>query len=156
MATINRPLKAAGENSARETVMQRANQLASRLYDILAVELDVMQARRVEEVNAMTEEKRLLVDQLAQLEPAIRSHLSASDATGQMLVDDEGVLEFKERIQACQARNKNNQTLALVELGHSREALALLRSLMQLEDVTLYGAAGDLSIIREKRNLGAV
>lgn len=156
MATINDPQPIAGESNAGETVIQRANRLASRLYGVLEAELVVLQTRRVEEIGAMTEEKRTLIDQLAALEPAVKSLLTGGNAGVKPLADEEEILEFKNRIQACQARNKNNQTLALMELDHSREALALLRSLMQLEDVTLYGAGGDLSVIREKRNLGAV
>jgi len=156
MTTTNDLQSTTGESHAGETVMQRANRLANRLYGVLEAELLVLQTRRVEEIGAMTEEKRTLIDQLAELEPAVKSLLTSDNTDGKTLADEEEVLAFKNRIQACQARNKNNQALALMELDHSREALALLRSLMQLEDVTLYGAGGNLSVIREKRNLGAV
>lgn len=68
--------------------------------------------------------------------------------------NEPSVIALRESLQECRELNKLNQSVASLELNATRKSLELLRSLQRMDDLPLYGAAGKISIVREKRNLG--
>lgn len=132
-----------------QSVLQEATVVVGSFIALLDEEYALMQSRDVGAMPALLVRKNAIVTKLAGFEPQLSSMFLASTLSAP-------VLELQQLISSCQQLNRRNQTIALVEVRHAHKALALLRSLMKLDDLTLYSGGGALTVAREKRSLGSV
>ncbi len=132
-----------------QSVLQEVTVVVGEFIALLDEEHALMQSRDVGAMPALLVRKNAIVTKLAGFEPQLSSMFVVSTPSVP-------VLELQQLIGSCQQLNRRNQTIALVEVRHAHKALALLRSLMNLDDLTLYGGGGALTVAREKRSLGSV
>ena len=136
-------------------VVNKAISIAQNLNVLLESEWEVMKSRDEAAVRSLAMEKQHLLVELESLGSGIQNVVNETT-----LSDKEEVSlkmskqRLREILLRCQQVNRDNQAIASVEIKQSRDALELLRSLMKMNDVAVYGEAGEMTITREKRLLG--
>lgn len=65
------------------------------------------------------------------------------------------IKHLKEQLQMCKDRNLANQRVVMQHLNHTNKSLELLRSLLRMNDLSLYSDRGQLRVKREKRHIGS-
>ena len=140
-------LTAAGE-SPETGSMLRTSSLVEQLHSVLEEEYELMKASSAETLVALLQRKESLIVEIAALEPDLVKVFGQAE-------DDPAVRSLQVRVKDCHELNQRNRTVAHLQLGYTRKSLALLRSLLNLSDVPVYGATGEISIYREKRKLGS-
>lgn len=131
-----------------ERLVQELNDLAAEFKRLLEAETSVMEARSTDALPGLVEEKNQIVGSLQEQEPFLINLLNDH-------AEVDSVQSLKNLLEQCQQLNRQNQTIALVELKHTQNSLELLRTLLKLDDLPLYSAAGDIRVKREKRDLGS-
>lgn len=101
-----------------------------------AVDLPELVARKNQVIAGLTRDEAFLI------------HLFAE------YVNEPSVVELREQLNACRELNRINKAVAMSELNATRKSLELLRTLQRMDDLPLYGAAGKIKVVREKRRLG--
>lgn len=130
------------------STLTEAGRLVSELESLLESESQLMQKGTPEDLLALAQRKSDILNGLALKE----GHLLGLFAS---YPGDDRVSELKTRLQACRTLNEDNQQVALMELSHTRKSLELLRSMLKMNDVPMYGSTGHLTVNREKRNFGS-
>ena len=129
-------------------VLVRAEELVSEFEQLLASEMNLLKSGRTEGMQAIAEAKQLLIDELGSIEPTLVAsfvnHPEASD-----------VQSLKDRLTQCRTDSRNNYALVMLELKHTNKSLELLRSVLRMDDLSLYSQRGDVDVKREKRRLGS-
>ena len=141
--------------ASNHRVVNKAITVAQNLHVLLESEYEIMQSRDEAAVRSLAMEKQHLLVELESLGSGVQSIASEN-----VLSDKEEVSlkmskqRLREILLHCQQINRDNQAIASVEIKQSRDALELLRSLMKMNDVAVYGEAGEMTVTREKRHLG--
>ncbi len=123
--------------------------LSKQLINVLKAETVAMKQRDLDALSTLGSQKTVLLNRLQECneflsELFIRTPVSQETET------------LKQQLRECHSLNRDNRTMATVELKHTQNSIELLRSLLKLDDVPLYGAYGEVTVSREKRNLGVV
>lgn len=127
--------------------VQVVEQQVARFQHLLDGESALMKARNVDDLPAMVARKNDVINTLMAHESFLIELLTRYP-------EEPAVLKLKEQLEACRALNRENQVFAAVELRATHRGLELLRSVQRMDDLPLYGAAGKISVSREKRDLG--
>lgn len=141
----------------KQHVIAKAILISENLHVLLKSEQEVMNSRDEASVRSLAAEKQRLLVELESLSAGIELQPVANgvvQAQEEDLALDVSKRKLRKILLECQQINRDNQALASVEVKHTRDALELLRSLMKMNDVAVYGEAGELSVSREKRLLG--
>lgn len=136
------------DNSERQLI-QELDALTLKLISVMQRETAAMKKRDLENLSRLSSEKSELLNLLQESNEFISQLLRRSP-----LIPE--VERLKQQLAECHSINRVNRTLATVELKHTQNSIELLRSLLKLDDVPLYGAYGQVTVSREKRNLGVV
>lgn len=134
-------------------LLGRAERVAEQLLDVVNQEREYMRKRDVTAVNALTMNKQRLLEALAVLEPSLAELHSRQSEAGVAVVD--AFSRVVNLMEQARRANSENMGIAMTELTHAHDALALLRSMLSLDDLTLYGIGGALNVNREQRRLGS-
>lgn len=135
------------DSEATRNRVQLIEQHIARFRQLLDGESALMKARNVADLPAMVARKNDVINTLMAHENFLISLLTSHS-------DEPAVQTLKEQLETCRARNRDNQAVAAVELRATHRSLELLRSVQRMDDLPLYGAAGKISVVREKRDLG--
>jgi flagellar biosynthesis/type III secretory pathway chaperone len=128
--------------------MQEVTRQVEEFTRLLEDESRMMKARSAEELQTLVAHKNQVLDELLQYESFLIMLFTEQ-------ADRPEVKLLKQQLQACREINLANQSVVMIELNAARKSLELLRTLLKMDDLPLYGAAGQVSIAREKRNLGS-
>ena len=120
---------------------------AEKLSDVLEREYRAIVDRDVTLINSLSVEKVALLDSLARLEPHLRMVYNAAEV-------QEGKLSVRRLLQLCSDLNTRNHSLVLIAIDQNRKSLSLLRSVLNLDQTSVYSATGELNADRSKRYLG--
>jgi len=129
-------------------VIERVSEDAEKLNGILEREYQALVDRDIDMINALSTEKSTLLASLARLEPHLRAVYSAAEVV-------EGEDTVKQLLQLSNELNERNRSLVLVALDQNRKSLSLLRSVLKLDQTSVYSANGELNADRSKRYLGS-
>ena len=135
------------ENRLREDIKS----LCITLRSVLEAELVAMKEQNSDELYNLVSQKTTILNELQKKDTYLSelfSHVTESES--------ESVLELKEVLNECRDLNANNRTVALLELKHTNKSIEHLRSLLKMDDLPLYAPGGQLTVNREKRNLGII
>jgi len=132
----------------RSTLLTETGRLVAELETLLASEFRMMQSGTSEELLVLVQRKEQLLGGLAARQSSLLKLFT--DFTHDAQIND-----LKIRLQACRTMNEQNQQVAMVELNHTRKSLEMLRSLLRLNDVPVYGSTGQVTVAREKRDFGS-
>ena len=135
------------ENPAIQSQLRLIEQQVKRFKRLLDDEAALMRVRNAGDLSALVTRKNEATGELMQNENFM-IHLFSDHA------DESSVVELRQQLEACRELNRLNQSVASLELNATRKSLELLRSLQRMDDLPLYGSAGKISVVREKRNLG--
>jgi flagellar biosynthesis/type III secretory pathway chaperone len=116
---------------------------------VLEAVLVGMKERNSDELYSLVSQKTTILNQLQNSDTYLSELFSLS-------VQTDSVLELKESLSECRVLNTKNRTVALLELKHTNKSIEHLRSLLKLDDLPLYAPSGQLTVNREKRNLGTI
>lgn len=143
----NQSLKSA--NATPHTALLRtADYLVGEFERLLASELHLLKTGQVDGLEAIAEAKQVLVVNIdAQQAELIRLFNEQPH--------DAQVMKLKDRLIRCRTENRNNHALVVLELKHADRSLELLRSVLKMDDLSLYGESGELRVKREKRKFGS-
>lgn len=136
------------EYADRQLVVE-LDELSKELVSVLKAEANAMKERDLDSLDRLGNEKSVLLNRLQ----ACNAFLSELFERTPVLPEVENL---KQQLRECHSLNRENRTIATVELKHTKNSIELLRSLLKLDDVPLYGAYGEVTVSREKRNLGVV
>ena len=129
-------------------VIERASQDAEKLNDVLEREYRALLGRDVFLINSLASEKAVLLDSLARLEPQLRVVYNAAEV-------QEGEHSVQRLLQLCRDLNARNHSLVMIAIDQNRKSLSLLRSVLKLDQTSVYSADGELNADRSKRYLGS-
>ena len=136
-------------------VVNKAISIAQNLHALLESEFEIMKSRDEAAVRSLAMEKQHLLVELESLGNGMQN-IANEDVSSEK--EEVSLKMSKQRLREillhCQQINRDNQAIASVEIKQSRDALNLLRSLMKMNDVAVYGEAGEMTVTREKRYLG--
>jgi flagellar biosynthesis/type III secretory pathway chaperone len=136
------------KNMPEEQLREEIKSLCIALRDVLEAELVAINERNSDELYILVSQKTTILNNL-QNQDTYLSDLFSLPAT-------DSILELKEAFNECRALNTKNRTVALLELNHTNKSIEHLRSLLKLDDLPLYAPSGQLTVNREKRNLGVI
>ncbi len=127
--------------------IERVQQQIVTFRRLLSDEAALMKVRNATDLPELVKKKNEAIAELARNEKFL-IHLFSE------YVSEPVVAELREQLNACRELNRINKAVAMSELNATRKSLDLLRSLQRMDDLPLYGAAGKISVVREKRRLG--
>ena len=139
----------AKQEQTEEEIVNLATQHAEQLIEVLDSEYQAMHRRDLDSISELANQKDSLLKSLSSLEPKLVASLTKN-------IVSENSASFKKVLLLCRERNERNRTIALVELNQNTKALSLLKSVMKVDDESVYNAVGSLSGTRVKRYLGSV
>ncbi len=149
------PLSTEKSVAGRHHAINKAISIAENLHALLKSEHKIMKSRDEASVRSLAISKQQLLVELESLGSGIQSIANGTEVTDKEEVSLKmSKQRLREILLQCQQINRDNQAIASVEIKQSRDALELLRSLMNMNDVAVYGEAGEMSVTREKRHLG--
>lgn len=135
------------ENPALQSQLELVEQLVRRFKRLLDDEAALMKVRNADDLPILVARKNEAIAELMQNENFM-IHLFSDHS------DEPPVAALQQQLNDCRELNRLNQSVASVELNATRKSLELLRSLQRMDDLPLYGSAGKINVVREKRNLG--
>ena len=135
------------DSPAIQSHIERVKAQVANFKRVLGDESALMKVRNAADLPALVEKKNEAIAELARNDKFL-IHLFSDYA------DEAAVSELRKELEACQELNRINKAVAMSELNATRKSLDLLRSLQRMDDLPLYGAAGKISVVREKRRLG--
>lgn len=135
------------ESPAIQSQLQLVEQQVLRFKRLLDDEAALMKVRNAGDLPLLVARKNEVIAELMKNENFM-IHLFADHA------DESAVAALRQQLDACRALNSLNRSVASIELNATRKSLELLRSLLRMDDLPLYGSAGKISVVREKRDLG--
>lgn len=135
------------DSSAIQSQLKRTQQQIVYFRRLLKDESALMKVRNASDLPELVKKKNEALAGLTQSESFLQYLFSD-------YADEAIVVELREELLACRELNRLNKAVAMAELNATRKSLELLRSLQRMDDLPLYGAAGKISVVREKRNLG--
>lgn len=122
--------------------------LVGEFERLLAGELHLLKTGQADGLESIATAKQILVDQIAEKETRL---IALFDE----LPQDVEIMNLKQRLMQCRTDNKNNHALVMLELKHTNSSLELLRSVLNMDDLSLYSERGKVQVNREKRNIGS-
>ncbi|NND89872.1 MAG: flagellar protein FlgN [Granulosicoccus sp.] len=130
-----------------QLLVQEVARLVSSLSALLDEEFKVMKVSSAESLEALLARKEAVLDAIGQRESELAQLFGQSPG-------DPVVEALRTQVRQCHELNQRNKTIANLHLSHTRKSLELLRSMLKMNDVPVYGASGEVTIKREKRDLG--
>lgn len=138
--------------SNQENILQDdIKSLCFRLRSVLEAELIAIKERNTDELYNLVSQKNTILNELQKIDTYLSDLFSLVSET-----ESDSVLELKKTLNDCRELNTKNRTVALLELKHTNKSIEHLRSLLQMDDLPLYAPGGQLTVNREKRNLGII
>ena len=145
---MNTEKSGAGNGDVEPANLGAMDELVSEFERLLASEQHLLKSGQAEGIEVIASAKQQIIDQLASQETVLVSMF-------QQFVKHESVAQLKERLLQCRINNKNNHSLVLLELKHTKKSLELLRSMLMMDDLSLYCQRGQVDVRREKRRFGS-
>jgi flagellar biosynthesis/type III secretory pathway chaperone len=136
-------------NFAENELHEEIKSLSVALRAVLEAELLAIKERNSDELHILVSQKTMILNKL-QAQDAYLAELFSHDN------ETDSVLELKDTLNECRVLNTENRTVALLELKHTNKSIEHLRSLIKMDDLPLYAPSGQLTVNREKRNLGII
>lgn len=136
------------EAQNKSTLITETGRLVTELEILLASESRMMQSSTPEDLIALAQKKESILGGIAARETSLIKLFTGMSS-------DTHVNDLKNRLQACRTINEQNQQVALIELSHTRKSLEMLRSMLKMNDVPVYGSTGQVTVAREKRDFGS-
>jgi flagellar biosynthesis/type III secretory pathway chaperone len=136
-------------NMAEKPLREDIKFLCKALRKVLEAELLAIKARDPDELHTLVRQKSKILNDLQQKDTYLAELFAQPHAS-------DSILELKQTLSECRALNTKNRTVALLELKHTNKSIEHLRSLLKLDDLPLYAPGGQLTVSREKRNLGVI
>ena len=128
-------------------VIERASQNAEKLGNVLEREYRALMDRDITLINSLSSEKTALLDALSRLEPQLKVAYNVAEM-------EEGERSLQRLLQLCKDLNARNHSLLMIAIDQNRKSLSLLRSVLKLDQTSVYSANGELNADRSKRYLG--
>jgi flagellar biosynthesis/type III secretory pathway chaperone len=127
--------------------VEELKRLVEELCALLRNEFTAMESQSLDSLNESLGRKDVVLQQIVHRETDLARLFQHSG-------EDPGVIALAASVRACHELNERNKAMAQVQLSHTRKSLELLRSMLKMNDVPVYGASGQVSISREKRDHG--
>lgn len=134
--------------SAVRATLDIAQRLTSDFEKLLDEEHALLGSASTQNLQKLADKKKGLVDSLTTIEPQLIKLLKDYP-------EQPEIASIREILGKCQMRNRDNQILTQLVLKHTNSSLELLRTLQQMDDLSLYAASGELDVKREQRDLGS-
>jgi len=146
---MKKPTSADNSNvSAHSLMLDRVNHLVSEFERLLASELHLLKTGQGEGLEAIADAKQSLVDELSKENGNLIELFNNKR-------EQDDVQALMQRLTQCRTENRNNHALVMLELKHTNKSLELLRSVLKMDDLSLYSALGKLRVNRESRRFGS-
>ena len=134
--------------TASTSLMDKANALVSEFERLLESELYLLKTGQAEGLEAIANAKQSLIDAIGEEEINLIELFKAE-------YENDDVKSLKQRLMQCRTDNRNNHALVMLELKHTNKSLELLRSVLKMDDLSLYSERGKVHVNREKRRFGS-
>lgn len=122
--------------------------LVSEFERLLVDERYLLSKGEATGMQAIAESKQKIIGQLQELDIRLRDLFEESGSRAE-------VKDLKTRLVQCQIDNQSNHSLVMLELKHTNKSLDLLRSVLNMNDLSLYSSRGEVTIKREQRRIGS-
>lgn len=135
-------------DASQDKLLKVVEHLVVEFERLLASELHLLKTGQADGLEAIATAKQTLVDQITEKEATLIALFDESS-------HDAEITALKARLMQCRIENKNNHALVMLELKHTNKSLELLRSVLNMDDLSLYSERGKVRVKREKRNIGS-
>lgn len=135
-------------NDPEHTILDSLEPLVIEFERLLSSELHLLSRGKSDGLESIAVAKKTLVENLSKIESDLIWLFDTH-------ANDARVVALRDRLKNCRIENQNNHTLVMMELKHSQKSLDLLRSVMHMDDLSLYSERGEVDIKREKRKFGS-
>ncbi|MFK7997426.1 MAG: flagellar export chaperone FlgN [Granulosicoccus sp.] len=146
--STKKKLKPPPDSPSQQSLISKAEHLIGEFERLLASELHLLKTGQSVGLEEIAEAKQALVDQIG-------GHEAELIGLFEQQRDNVEVDELKKRLTQCRTDNKSNHALVMLELKHANKSLELLRSVLNMDDLSLYSERGEVQINREKRKFGS-
>ncbi len=134
--------------SSTQELMTKTSQLVTEFEQLLSSERYLLSTGKSSGMEAISEAKHSVVTQLQERDEQLKNLFMNRGSV-------KGVAELKARMMQCQSDNKSNHALVMLELKHANKSLDLLRSVLKMNDLSLYSSRGAVTVKREQRRIGS-
>ncbi len=131
-----------------EQLVVDAGEMIGEFERLLASESYLLETGQAKGLQAIAEAKDVLVGKLSKHEHMLINIFEHE-------ADLPAVAGLKARLVKCRVDNQNNHALVMLELKHANKSLELLRSVLRMDDLSLYSERGTVNVNREKRRFGS-
>ncbi len=146
---INNPKVPAPKNNTEHIkVAREVGELVTELLKVLDEEYALIESSSPERLTALVQQKDTILH-------TITARGQVLSTLFEQASDNPEVGRLMQQVRQCRDLNERNKSVAHVQLSHTRKSLEMLRSLMNLNDVPVYGATGEITVAREKRDFGS-
>lgn len=135
-------------NGAESVSTQEIKNLVDDFEQLLISESALLQSANSDHISELAAQKQLVLDSLSVFEPQLITLFDQHSAESEVQL-------IKATLARCQQQNQKNQLVTQTVLKHTNNGLELLRSIQQMNDLSLYEPSGELNIKREQRHLGS-
>lgn len=129
-------------------ILDSLDSLVNEFERLLSSEMHLLSRGMSNGLDSIALAKQSLVNKISHIEPDIIRVFDVHST-------DARVMELKEKLKTCRIENQSNHTLIMMELKHSKKSLDLLRSVLNMDDLSLYSERGEIDVKREKRKIGS-
>lgn len=136
-------------NSTDIALHEELAALCTELRSVLELEFTAINERDSDRLQSLLSEKTRLLNELQNNDAYLAELFAQSNETT-------SVAQLKGTLTMCRELNSRNRLVAQVELKQTNKSIEYLRSLLKMDDLPLYQASGELTVNREKRNLGVI
>ncbi len=134
--------------TAYDQILVDTNRLLDEFERLLTNELHLLETGQGAGLPAIAEAKDLLVGKIGVHQLALIDVFEQHSKLPAVAV-------LKARFSKCLSDSRNNYALVMLELKHTNKSLELLRSVLRMDDLSLYSNRGTVSVKREKRRFGS-
>ncbi len=139
---------ASPSSSSTQELLAYVSELVSEFERLLASEEYLLSTGKSSGMQAIADAKQSIVVQLQGHDERLKKLFVSDGAVKE-------VATLKARMMRCQSGNKSNHRLVMLELKHANKSLDLLRSVLKMNDLSLYSSRGAVTVKREQRRIGS-
>jgi flagellar biosynthesis/type III secretory pathway chaperone len=144
---INNVNISASPHSGGEGILDYADRYATELHEVLEDEYRALTHQDEPSIQSLVAKKKALLDSLHNVEPQLHEIFNTFDT-------NKDVESLQKKIRLCSELNKRNRYVVLTAIDQNRKSLALLRSILKLDQSSVYSKTGELNTDNSTRYLG--
>ncbi|MFK7862466.1 MAG: flagellar export chaperone FlgN [Granulosicoccus sp.] len=148
MNDLTKKTVSTSKDDSQPALIRLTEHLVTEFERLLASELYLLKNGQTIGLEAIADAKQALIDQFASLEVDLIDLFETQS-------EHASIKTLKQRLSQCRIDNRSNHGLVMLEIKHANKSLELLRTVLNMDDLSLYSERGEVQVNREKRKIGS-